>query len=374
MNARRYEVPTALLNLQPGQKRIERMHSRSEPAVTQTEEAPHASKAPHAYELNANSLPLVEHVGQNPNPKHVGQTRQACGAAALDRDILDAVFKHALTPTSNDPGLSIFNLRRELEPIGLNRGYQEADWKAVVACWLAASQSNGVEPPGFNSAWELLRRKLSLAIKEPFGNVLEYVKARRPLVVVPAELLGTRLEAVARTMIAFSEEHASRHRQIFYVSFREIAKVSGLLGVYDHKTARRNLEDLCKSGYVSLIAAGTQGTKKGGKASEWEWFSEPRPGQTSWNSNEVIRKRQLSIKNETHGQSSTNRPSPPPTTPTTEGNSTDQPNDGWSVLATGDDDLAESFDELAAKMELDGGLTRADAEQKARLALNMAAQ
>jgi hypothetical protein len=270
----------------------------------------------------------------------------------------------------------LFSLHRELEPIGST--WNESRWKAVVACWLATSNTNNASLPGFDSVWATFKRRRTIPIKKRFGDMLERVHARRILATVPSELAGTRFEAVARTMIALSEEHSREGRRTFFASLREIAKLSG--GIDPH-TAESHLASLSNKGYASLVEPGTPGIKRGGKANTWQWHTPPIPGEAVWMSNKKTAESKpmpsadrQTCRTDDPFYFTDDGPVSPPTTPTTEGNASRPEDDDWSFLATNDDDTNESFHELAAKMEFDGGLTQADAEEKARLSLKMDAR
>jgi hypothetical protein len=292
--------------------------------------------------------------------------------STLDDDVLLVIRKHLATGPKW--WLPLFKIRRELDPIAQSRSWDNDDWRSVVAFWLKASNGRGVDVPGFDSAFCEFKKKLAITIKVPLGSVFDGVKARRAGVAIPDELVGTKLEAVARTMIAYHEEHSERGRETFYAPLRKIADLSGITGDNRGRAAQSLLGALQVKGYVSLLLAGTEGVKRGGKANTWQWHDPPCPGQASWNSNKVLRERHVAITSEADSPSGTNPSPPSPTLPTADANAFRQPEDGdWSFLAT-DDDSNESFHELAAKFEFDGGLTRADAEQKALLKLKLAAQ
>jgi len=194
------------------------------------------------------------------------------------------IRKHALVAGSSKPYWeALFNLRRELAPIGA--AWPEAHRKAVAAYWFVVSTENGASLPGFDSVDTTFKRKLATEIKEHFGDALARVVARIPAVILPPQLVSENLKPVARVMIAFSEEAERREESTFYASCRLIGSLAG--GI-DGMTAMRRCGALKREGFLSLIKAGTQGTRSQGKASIWQWHNPPCPDKTVWNSNKAM--------------------------------------------------------------------------------------
>src|SRR5262249_50120841 len=147
---------------------------------------------------------------------------------------------------------------------------------------------NGVELPGFDSAWCELKKKLVIPIEEPYGSALERVKSRIPAVIVPPKLEGTLLVPLARAMIALAEEAARRGENSFHAPYRLIASLAGV----DKMTALRRLGALSEAGFLSLIEAGLPGTgPHRRKANTWSWHDPPCRGATCWNSTTKTKKR-----------------------------------------------------------------------------------
>ncbi len=279
------------------QKARESSQSRTPPAFDPTPDySTHAERpADHSTYASENSTNALQHTsadnhmgkapqayGESPEAPQAYGERQAYGEC-LEDDVLDIAFKHALKETIVDYGKALFSLYRELEPTG--RAWTENRWKVVVACWRTTSIKSGAELPGFTSVWAVFKKKQKILIKKPKGEMLKRVKARRPLVVMPADLIGTKYEPIMRTMIALHEEHGLEGRQDFSASFRVIAALSG--GI-DPKTAQSQLASLSNKGYISLLEAGVSWKVVKGQASKWRVHIPPIPGKATWNSNKKM--------------------------------------------------------------------------------------
>jgi hypothetical protein len=194
------------------------------------------------------------------------------------------IRKHALRDSLSIPCWeALFKLRRELEPVIAR--LPEARLKVVVDYWRTISIENGASPPDFDSAWATFKQKLATQIKEPFGAALARVVARIPNVILPPQLVSERLKPVARVMIAFSEEAERRRESTFRATYRLIGPLAGGIGPM---TVMYRLGALSRDGFLSLVEAGTQGTRSQGKASTWQWHDPPRPCKTVWNSNKAM--------------------------------------------------------------------------------------
>jgi hypothetical protein len=292
---------------------------------------------------------------------------QACGSS-LDLDVRVIAWKRALSGDEADWGVSLFDLRRQLELIAVARHWNEQTWKEVSAYWLTVSRSNGAELPGFDSVWGRLKKMLARPIKELPGDTLALVVARIPRVDVPSDINHSKLAAVARVMIAFAEVHAELGRATFHLSFRDIAE---LAGEKSHKTAGRYLAKLGGLGYLSMVKAGTQGTMLRGDATDWKWHNPPCPGEAVWNNNS----RERRVADQADAELDSEAPDP----------GDELLFDAYSVrpdetvahevqaevrvrpFEISPEALAELIEERAAIMQFDGGLSREDAERGARL-------
>ena len=212
--------------------------------------------------------------------------------ADLSQKVITIIRKHILRDDQITPRKARFRLRREIEPIANEKGFRTPDWRAVVAYWWSASNERGAGLPGFEVVWNEFQEILASRIKDAFGQTLECVKARILRVKVPRELVGTKFEAIAKTMIALSEINRRKGRQTFRASFRLIAKLSG---IQHQNKAKRWLRVLEKRGFIALVKAGTPGRGHRRRPTTWEWCYSPRQGRrakASSNTSEKRRKRQ----------------------------------------------------------------------------------
>jgi hypothetical protein len=213
---------------------------------------------------------------------------QPC-VAALPEEVQEAVRKHACFENPARWPEALFKVRRELDPVAKERAWDLEVWKAVAAYWIAACRWNGQYVPGFDSVWAQFKKMLETTIKQPIGETLARVEARIPHVIVPPELAAhPRLVALARVMIALAEENALCGRTEFYASLRDIGKLAGGM---EARTVQRRLGALSAEGYLSMPKAGTQGTRRGGKANTWIWHDPPLPGATVWDDSNMASKR-----------------------------------------------------------------------------------
>jgi hypothetical protein len=244
--------------------------------------------------IGINSI-LIPHRELNYHVCHPEETAQPCvsselpGGAPLGGDVVEVIQKYMISGTRADWWRPLFNLRRALDPLAKARGWREVDWRSVVAWWLVASNKSGAGLPGFDSVWCEFKKKLALPIEVPPGSVLASAKDVISSVAIPSALVGTNLEAAARTMASLSQERSSQGSKIFYVSLRMVADLSGITGSNKARHASNPLYSLRNLGYLSLHQAGTEGIKKDGKASEYQWHDPPIRG-TPWNSNRKMGK------------------------------------------------------------------------------------
>lgn len=159
----------------------------------------------------------------------------------------------------------------------------------MVACWRETCITNGADLPGFDSVWSRFTKKRKIQIKIREGELLEQVEAKIPCVAVADDIRDMRYAPVMRVMIALSEVHAAHGRNVFHAGYRLIAKLAGMKES-DAKKVQRWLGDLSRMGYVSLMQAGTIGTRRDGDASDWMVHLPPCPGRTVWRSNACVAK------------------------------------------------------------------------------------
>ncbi len=209
----------------------------------------------------------------------ITHTHQPC-ITQLPPDVIKIVVKHAHLVNASKWHESLFTLQQELDPTAKAQSWPDSTRQAVVALWVDTCKSNSVDVPGFDSAWAQLKRQRKVPIKKPFGSELEQAKARALSVTVPPALEHASEEPVARAMIALKEAAVERGQSEFFAPFEKIAEVAGLSNPV---TAQRHLRKLKSKGYVSRLKCGTKGTFGRPKASEWEWYDPPRPGETVWN-------------------------------------------------------------------------------------------
>jgi hypothetical protein len=209
--------------------------------------------------------------------------------AILDEKLIAVIRKHILRDDDLTPRKSLFCLRREIEPIANERRFKVTDWRSVVAYWWTASSEKFAGLPPYEVVWCVFQEILKVRIRERFGQTLERVKARIPRVKVPRPLVGTKLEAIARAMIAFSEVNREKGRQTFRASYQIIAELSG---IKHRKTAQRWLCDLEERGFIALVKAGTPGRGHCRKQSTWEWRYSPRRGERARIANKRSKKSQ----------------------------------------------------------------------------------
>ncbi len=269
-------------------------------------------------------------------------------------------------------------------------------WNAVALYWTSLCLGRGFSVPGFGSAWAKLKKMLKDGIKKRFGESRERARLRMPYVHVEPELAGTKWEPYARALKALSEEAERREDTDFIAAYNLI---SDLVGSTDHKKTQRYVGAISDMGYISVLRAGQPGTAPGRDASEWSlWYDPPIPGKTIWNNNKAMgmsRTRQqtdlamadgddstpVALDNPTTHESSRlldeiealfqeaserstwdelveDAEEPGLTDPTQ--SIADGCHSGWSFPFDRYD-----FEECAAIMEYDGGLSREEAERRA---------